>query len=62
MPKPSSDTVYLVDGSFSWDGGVDSSLVTTLKTALNTGGLGRNQLAWLNNATVRGGGCVISSS
>ena len=56
--KTSNGEVYLPDGSFSWDGGVDSSLVTTLKTALNTGGLGRNQLAWLNNATVRGGGVL----
>jgi hypothetical protein len=56
--KTSNAEVYLPDGSFSWDGGVDSSLVTTLKTALNRGGLGRNQLAWLNNATVRGGGVL----
>jgi hypothetical protein len=51
-----SDAIYIPDGSFSWAGGVDSSLVTTVQSALNPQGLPRNALAWLNNATVRGGG------
>jgi hypothetical protein len=52
----SSDVIYIRDGSFSWAGGVDSSLSTTVQTPLNPDGLPRNELAWLNNATVRGGG------
>lgn len=52
MPK----TTVLTDGSFDFSGGVDSSLVTTIRSAVNPHGLRRDQLAWLNNATVRGGG------
>jgi hypothetical protein len=54
--KPSTSEVYIPDGSFDWSGGVDSSLVTTLQSALNVNGLPRSSLAWLNNGTVRGGG------
>lgn len=54
--KSSSGQTYIPDGSFDWSGGVDSSLVTTVQSALNVNGLPRNALAWLNNATVRGGG------
>ena len=54
--KSSSGEIYLPDGSFDWSSGVDSSLVTTVQSALNVNGLPRNGLAWLNNATVRGGG------
>ena len=50
-----SDAIYIHDGSFSWAGGVDSSLSTTVQSTLNPDGLPRNELAWLNNATVRGG-------
>ena len=57
MPK-GSDSVYLPDGSFDWSGGVDSSLITTLKSALNPGGLARSQTAWIFNGTVRGGGIL----
>lgn len=56
MAKSSDGTIYLPDGAFGWSGGVDSSLVTTVQSALNPGGLPRNALSWLNNATVRGGG------
>ena len=45
--KTNGDAKYLPDGSFDWSGGVDSSLVTTLQSTLNPGGLSRNQLAWL---------------
>lgn len=48
--------IYIPDGSFDWQAGVDSSKVTTLKSGLNASGLPRNMLAWMNNATVRGGG------
>ena len=50
-----SDTIYLVDGSFDFSEGVDSSKPTTIQSALNPNGLHRSQLAWLNNASVRGG-------
>lgn len=46
----------LVDGSMDWSGGVDSVKTTTLQSEMNPNGLARNELAWLNNATVRDGG------
>ena len=46
---------FLTDGSFSFEGGVDSSRVTTLQSSLVPNGLPRNMLAWMDNATVRGG-------
>lgn len=46
------------DGSFSWENGVDSQAVTTIQSALTPNGLQRNQLAWMVNATVRGGGIL----
>lgn len=54
----SAENLYVVDGSFDWSGGVDSSRVTTLQSTLNPNGLPRNMLAWLNNATVRNGGIL----
>jgi hypothetical protein len=56
MAGKTQTTLHHVDGAFDWSGGVDSSKVTTLASTLNPNGLGRNQLAWLNNATVRNGG------
>ena len=53
---PSNGQVFIPDGSFDFSGGVDSSLVTTLQSKLVPNGLARDTLAWLNNATVRGGG------
>ena len=50
-----SDT-RLVDGSWDWALGVDSGKVTTIASELMPNGLKRNQLAWLSNATCRGGG------
>lgn len=58
MASAKSNTEYLPDGSFDWSGGVDSSVVTTLQSTLNPGGLARNQLAWMFNCTVRGGGIL----
>jgi hypothetical protein len=52
MPK----TTVLTDGSFDWSSGVDSSLITTVRSAVIPRGLRREQLAWGNNLTVRGGG------
>lgn len=54
MPK---ETV-LADGSFDFAGGVDSQAVTTVRSNLVPHGLRRDQLSWLNNATVRGGGIL----
>lgn len=51
MPNP-----ILTDGSLDFSGGVNSYLVPTVASPQNPNGLKRNQLAWLNNATVRGGG------
>lgn len=44
------------DGQLSFDGGVDSGRISTIESAANPRGLKRNQLAWLGNGTVRGGG------
>lgn len=55
MAAISTDNQYIVDGSFDWSAGVDSSKVRTLQSELNPNGLSRNQLAWLNNGTVRTG-------
>lgn len=54
MPKQT----VIADGSFDFSGGVNSDATTTLQSELNPNGLRRNQLAWLNNATVRGGGIL----
>ena len=56
--KATSGNTFIVDGSFDFSGGVDSSKVTTVQSALNKNGLPRDQLAWLNNATVRGNGII----
>lgn len=44
------------DGSLSWEGGVNSLKPTTVQSATTPNGLPRNQLSWLVNGTVRGGG------
>lgn len=44
------------DGSVDFSGGVNSIKVSTVKSARNPNGLSRNELAWLNNGTVRDGG------
>src|SRR5215467_11034127 len=48
--------ITIVDGSMDFSGGIDSLKVTTIQSARNPNGLGRNQLAWLTNGTVRDGG------
>ena len=52
MPK----TAIIVDGSVDFSGGVNSYVAPTIATEQNPNGLKRNQLAWMDNATVRGGG------
>lgn len=58
MPNGNSDQegVTIVDGSLDFSAGVNSYLTPTVASDRNPNGLKRNQLAWLNNATVRGGG------
>jgi hypothetical protein len=56
MASTDSSTLTIVDGSMDWSGGVDSSKVPSIQSALNPNGLKRTQLAWLTNASVRGGG------
>lgn len=58
MAKTSSENLFVVDGSFDWTGGVDSSKVTTIRSDLTPNGVARNQLVWLNNANVRTGGII----
>jgi len=55
MAQPGNGEV-MRDGSLDFSGGVDSLTVTTIASPANPGGLQRNQLAWLDNATVRDGG------
>jgi len=50
--------VTLIDGSLNFSDGVDSIKVTTVQSERNPNGLNRTSLAWLNNATVRGGGIL----
>ncbi len=48
--------VIITDGSVDFSGGVNSLKVTTIQSQQNPNGLARNELAWLDNATVRDGG------
>lgn len=50
------DTPTIIDGSIDFSGGVNSLAVTTIQSDMNPNGLARNELAWLDNATVRDGG------
>lgn len=51
-------SVYLADGSFDWSGGVDSNKPSTIQSETTPNGLRRDQLAWMNNCTVRQGGIL----
>jgi len=46
----------LVDGQLSWIGGVNSDIPKTIQSEGYPDGIKRNQLAWLVNGHVRGGG------
>lgn len=48
----------MTDGQWDFSGGVDSGKTTTAKSEINPNGIPRNQLSWLGNATVRGGGIL----
>jgi hypothetical protein len=50
--------VRLVDGQLEFSGGIDSGRVPTMVSEGFQSGLQRNQLAWLTNGTVRGGGVL----
>lgn len=53
-----TDNVRMVDGSTSFEGGIDSGRVPTIQSPQLPTGLKRNQLAWMTNCTVRGGGVL----
>jgi hypothetical protein len=55
---PSASAVRTPDGSLDFSGGIDSGRVPTLEGPQVKNGLKRSQLAWLTNATVRGGGIL----
>lgn len=48
--------IRIVDGQISFEGGIDSGRVPTMNSPGFETGLKPNQLAWLTNGTVRGGG------
>jgi hypothetical protein len=48
--------VRIVDGQVSFEGGIDSGRIPTMNSPGFETGLKFNQLAWLTNGTVRGGG------
>jgi hypothetical protein len=49
------DNPVLTTGQLDWSSGCDSQKTPTIISARNPNGLGFNQLAWLVNATMRGG-------
>jgi hypothetical protein len=51
-------STVIADGSWEFADGVDSQATTTVQSSLVPHGLKRSQLAWLSNATVRGGGIL----
>lgn len=53
---PTLSEAVLVDGTTDFSGGVDSIKVTTIADQGNPNGLARNELAWMNNGSVRDGG------
>lgn len=53
-----NNAVRIVDGQMDWSGGIDSGRVPTMASEGFPTGLKRTQLAWITNATVRGGGVL----
>lgn len=51
-------SVRISTGQIAFAGGVNSNVVPTLASPLNPDGLKPNQLAWLTNGVVRGGGIM----
>jgi len=56
LTRMSSSAVRLSEGQFEFSGGVDSSRVPLVASDQVPNGLRQDQLAWLTNGTVRGGG------
>ncbi len=56
MANGANGSDRIVDGSLSFEGGIDSGRIPTIAGPEFPNGLKRNQLAWLTNGTVRGGG------
>lgn len=54
--KADSQPTVVVDGSLDFAAGVNSYLLPTVASERNPNGLKRNQVSWLNNGTMRGGG------
>lgn len=50
--------IYYGDGSADFSAGVDSSKVATVQGSIAVRGLANNQLSWLANGMVRGGGIM----
>lgn len=48
--------IFMTDGAMDFSRGVDSGKVPLIQSASNPNGLRRDQVAWLTNGTVRGGG------
>lgn len=55
---PESNGIREKDGSTTFEGGVDSGRLPTVRSESNPTGLRRNQLAWAINCTMRGGGIL----
>lgn len=53
-----ANSVIITDGSIDFSGGVNSIKVTTIQSERNPNGLARNELAWMDNCTVRDGGIL----
>jgi hypothetical protein len=51
-----AEGIRIVDGQLEWSGGIDSGRIPTIASDGYPTGLKRNQLAWVTNGTVRGGG------
>lgn len=58
MAERKTETIIVTDGSLDWSQGVNSDVVTTIQSQQNPNGLMRNQVSWMDNATVRGGGII----
>ena len=56
MANGNGNGTRIVDGQLDWSGGIDSGRVPTMASEEFPTGLKRNQLAWLTNGEVRGGG------
>jgi hypothetical protein len=54
----SGSGVTTTDGQLDWSGGVDSLSIPTIQSQHLPNGLARNELAWLVNGSVRGGGIL----